>query len=160
MKDFNIKDLLETMKKNDISEVVIKEGNKAYEFRRGGFASGSNQAQVVAPLVAAPAMAAAVAPTSMGGASSTDSAPVQPSCKYHEVTSPLVGTFYGSPKPGAPAMIEVGQKVTKGQKLCLVEAMKNFNEIESDVNGVVREVLCKDGELVEFGKVLFRIELN
>ena len=76
----------------------------------------------------------------------------------YEVKSPLVGTYYASSKPGAPAFVEVGVKVTKGQKLCIVEAMKNFNEIESEVNGIVREVLLKDGDLVEYGKVLFRIE--
>ena len=79
---------------------------------------------------------------------------------YHEIKSPLVGTFYASAKPDAPAIVEVGSKVTKGMTLCIVEAMKNFNEIESDVDGVVREVCVKNGDIIEYGKVLFKIETN
>ncbi|HBD93056.1 MAG: acetyl-CoA carboxylase, biotin carboxyl carrier protein [Spirochaetes bacterium GWF1_31_7] len=159
MKDINITELLESMKKNDISEVIIKEGNKAYEFRRGGF---KNPAPVATSAVAAPV--AGLAPvissspvSASAPAASTDASPVAAN-NYYEVKSPLVGSFYSSPKPGSPAFVEVGQKVTKGQKLCLVEAMKNFNEIDSEVDGVIKEILCKDGDLVEFGKVIFKIE--
>lgn len=160
MKNINITELLESMKKNEISEVIIKEGSSMYEFRRGGFKNPAPAAAVVsAPAVVHAAVNAPVsAPASAGAAS--ESVPAAASSSYHEVTSPLVGTYYSSPKPGAPAFVEAGQKVTKGQKLCLVEAMKNFNEIDSDVDGVVKEILCKDGDLVEFGKVIFRIEKN
>ena len=77
-----------------------------------------------------------------------------------EIKSPLVGTFYASPKPDSPAFVDVGVRVTKGQTLCIVEAMKNFNEIESEVDGIVREILVKPGDLVEFGKILFKIEVQ
>jgi acetyl-CoA carboxylase biotin carboxyl carrier protein len=75
-----------------------------------------------------------------------------------EVQSPMVGTFYRSPAPEAPAYVEVGARVTKGQTLCILEAMKLMNELESEFNGIVREVCVENAEPVEYGQVLFRIE--
>ena len=72
--------------------------------------------------------------------------------------APLVGTFYLSPKPGEPSFINIGDKVTKGQTLCIIEAMKIFNEIESDYDGTVSEILLEDGSPVEFDQVLFSIK--
>jgi acetyl-CoA carboxylase biotin carboxyl carrier protein len=75
-----------------------------------------------------------------------------------EVTSPMVGTFYRSPNPDAPAYVEVGSRILKGQTLCILEAMKLMNELESEVQGIVREVCVENSEPVEYGQVLFRIE--
>jgi acetyl-CoA carboxylase biotin carboxyl carrier protein len=75
-----------------------------------------------------------------------------------EVKSPMVGTFYRAPSPEAPSYAEVGSKVTKGQTLCILEAMKLMNELESEVQGIVREVCVGNAEPVEYGQVLFRIE--
>lgn len=75
-----------------------------------------------------------------------------------EVTSPMVGTFYRAPSPEAPAYVEVGSRVVKGQTLCILEAMKLMNELESEVAGVVREICVENAEPVEYGQVLFRIE--
>ena len=116
----------------------------------------SAPAAVAAPAAVSPAPVVTAEPAAEKSAAAPASTAT--SSNLYEVKSPLVGTFYASSKPGAPAFVEVGVKVTKGQKLCIVEAMKNFNEIECEVNGVVREVLLKDGDLVEYGKVLFRIE--
>lgn len=77
-----------------------------------------------------------------------------------EVKSPMVGTFYGAPEPGAKPYVAVGDRVQKGQTLCIIEAMKIMNEIESEFAGVVKEVLAQDAQPVEFGQVLFRIEPN
>jgi acetyl-CoA carboxylase biotin carboxyl carrier protein len=77
-----------------------------------------------------------------------------------EVKSPMVGTFYRAPAPEAPPYVEVGSRVTKGQTLCILEAMKLMNELESDVEGVVRQVLVENAEPVEYGQVLFRIDPN
>ena len=77
-----------------------------------------------------------------------------------EVKSPMVGTFYGSPEPGAPAYVSTGSRVAKGQVLCIIEAMKIMNEIESEFSGVVREVLAQDAHPVEYGQVLFRVDPN
>ena len=77
-----------------------------------------------------------------------------------EVKSPMVGTFYSSPEPGAKAYVSVGDRVQKGQILCIIEAMKIMNEIESEYSGVVREVLVQNAQPVEYGQVLFRVDPN
>jgi len=77
-----------------------------------------------------------------------------------EVKSPMVGTFYSAPEPGAKPYVSVGDRVTKGKTLCIIEAMKIMNEIESEVSGVVKEVLAQDAQPVEYGQVLFRIDPN
>ena len=80
--------------------------------------------------------------------------------KLLEVKSPMVGTFYGSPEPGASPYVTVGSRVAKGQVLCIIEAMKIMNEIESEFAGIVREVLASDAHPVEYGQVLFRVDPN
>lgn len=77
----------------------------------------------------------------------------------HTIISPLVGTFYRAPAPDAPPFVEVGSRVEKGQVLCIVEAMKIMNEIESDVSGIVRKILVENGQPVEYGEPLFLIEV-
>jgi acetyl-CoA carboxylase biotin carboxyl carrier protein len=85
---------------------------------------------------------------------------VEPKAKWLEVKSPMVGTFYKSPEPGAPAYVTAGARVSKGQIVCIIEAMKIMNEIESEFSGVVREVLVEDAHPIEYGQVLFRIDPN
>lgn len=163
MKDLDFVKIFDSMKQNEISEVIIKEGGKQYEIRRGGFknmpAPAAVQQTIPAAVQQTPIQATVVdqsqdstAQKSQNTTSSTAKS------NYYEVKSPLVGTFYSSPNPDAPLFVEVGDKVTKGSTLCIVEAMKNFNEIECDVNGIVREVCANNSDLVEFGQVLFRIE--
>ena len=77
-----------------------------------------------------------------------------------EVKSPMVGTFYGAPEPGAKAYVSAGDRVQKGKTLCIIEAMKIMNEIESEFTGVVKEILVQDAQPVEYGQVLFRIDPN
>lgn len=79
--------------------------------------------------------------------------------KYHVIKSPLVGTFYRAPSPGAPPFVEEGDMVSKGQVLCIIEALKVMNEIESDVNGKVAKILVENGQPVEYGQELFYIEV-
>ncbi|GAB6065890.1 acetyl-CoA carboxylase biotin carboxyl carrier protein [Aquifex pyrophilus] len=80
--------------------------------------------------------------------------------RYHVIKSPLVGTFYRSPAPGAPPFVEVGDIVSPGQVLCIIEALKVMNEIESDVRGRVEKILVENGETVEYGQPLFLIDTN
>jgi acetyl-CoA carboxylase biotin carboxyl carrier protein len=87
-------------------------------------------------------------------------APEPPKSTALDVKSPMVGTFYKSPEPGAKAYVSVGDRVSKGQILCIIEAMKIMNEIESEYAGVVREVLADDAQPVEYGQVLFKIDPN
>jgi acetyl-CoA carboxylase biotin carboxyl carrier protein len=86
--------------------------------------------------------------------------PEPPKSTALEVKSPMVGTYYKSPEPGAKAYVAVGDRVSKGQILCIIEAMKIMNEIESEYSGVVREVLVDDAQPVEYGQVLFKIDPN
>jgi acetyl-CoA carboxylase biotin carboxyl carrier protein len=91
----------------------------------------------------------------------TPAAPAEmPKPKLLEVKSPMVGTFYRSPEPGAPPYVTEGSRIEKGQILCIIEAMKIMNEIESEYSGVVREIPASDAQPVEYGQVLFRIDPN
>ncbi|HEX2076560.1 MAG TPA: acetyl-CoA carboxylase biotin carboxyl carrier protein, partial [Longimicrobium sp.] len=101
----------------------------------------------------APAPAAAPAPA-VGGEAAATPAP----SNLVEVKSPMVGTFYRSPAPEAPPYVEVGSRVARGQTLCILEAMKLMNELPAELAGTVREVCVENGEPVEYGQVLFRIE--
>lgn len=84
----------------------------------------------------------------------------EPHKKLYEIKSPLVGTFYRSPKPGAPPFVNLNDKITKGQTLCIVEAMKVMNEIKAEIEGIIREICVKDGEPVDFGRTLFKVEIS
>lgn len=116
---------------------------------------GGGGAAPVAPAVwhAAPA-AAPAAP-----AAPSEEAP-RPASALKEIRSPMVGTFYAAPEPGAEPYVKVGSRVTAGQTVCIIEAMKIMNEIEAEVSGVVREVCVEDAQPVEFGHVLFRVDPN
>jgi len=107
-----------------------------------------------APQREAPSAAPPVA-ASPGGAA--EAVPVAAS-NLVEIKSPMVGTFYRSPAPEAPSYVEVGTRVTKGQTLCILEAMKLMNELEAEVSGTIKEILAENSEPVEYGQVLFRIE--
>ena len=123
----------------------------------------------VAPSMAMPAM---VAPPPMPRATPSEGMPMIPEgsagggagdaakSKLLEVKSPMVGTYYSAPEPGAKQYVAVGASVSKGQVLCIIEAMKIMNEIESEYAGAVREVLVENGQPVEYGQVLFRIDPN
>ncbi|MFM8152892.1 MAG: acetyl-CoA carboxylase biotin carboxyl carrier protein, partial [Polynucleobacter victoriensis] len=111
----------------------------------------AQQIYAPAPAAAPAAPAPAAAPTAPAEAA----APAAPT--GHAVKSPMVGTFYRSPTPGADAFVKIGDTVKEGQTLCIIEAMKLLNEIESDKSGVVKEILCENGQGVEFGQALFII---
>ncbi|WP_280541365.1 acetyl-CoA carboxylase biotin carboxyl carrier protein [Chromohalobacter sp. 11-W] len=141
-----VKKLIELLEESNISEIEIQEGEESVRISRhtGGF-SAPPAAQAPAP-----AVAPASAPTapSEAAAPAAEAAPAQPS--GHPVTSPMVGTFYRSPAPGAKAFVEVGQSVKKGETVCIVEAMKMMNQIEADQDGVIEAIMVEDGEPVEF----------
>ena len=106
-------------------------------------------------------MAMGAAPAAAPAAPAAGAAPpAPPEPTGHTLKSPMVGTFYRAPSPGAPNFVEVGQSVTKGQTLCIIEAMKLLNEIESDVAGKVKAILVENGQPVEYGEPLFAIRLD
>ena len=118
--------------------------------RTGSGAPQAAPAHAPAPLTAAPVVAPASAAPAAAPAAST----------LKDVKSPMVGTFYKSPEPGAEAYVKVGSRIAVGQTVCIIEAMKIMNEIEAEVAGVVKEVLVDDTQPVEFGTVLFRVDPN
>jgi acetyl-CoA carboxylase biotin carboxyl carrier protein len=111
-------------------------------------------APLPASLPAAPTSAADQARLEAGARSAA------PAAHLKEIRSPMVGTFYKAPEPGAEAYIKVGNRVTAGQTVCIIEAMKIMNEIEAELTGVVREISVEDSQPVEFGQVLFRVDPN
>jgi acetyl-CoA carboxylase biotin carboxyl carrier protein len=112
-----------------------------------------------APHVPVSAMAGAAAPVPMPAEAEPREAP-RPVVVLKEIKSPMVGTYYKAPEPGAEPYVKVGSRVTSGQTVCIIEAMKIMNEIEAEITGVVREVCVEDAQPVEFGQVLFRVDPN
>jgi len=147
-----IKKLIELLEESNIEELEIKEGEESVRISRG-----SSGAQLVAaPMMpaAAPAPVAAPAPAPAAPAAPGTSEPEPAKISGHAVASPMVGTFYRSPSPGASSFVEVGQSVKAGDVICIVEAMKMLNQIEADKSGVVEAILVEDGEPVEFDQPL------
>ena len=148
-----VKKLIELLEESGIAEIEISEGEESVRISRyppGGPAAAAPVVHYAAPppvQMAAPAVAAA-APVAPPPAPRTD----------HTVTAPMVGTFYSSATPGAKSFVEIGSEVNVGDTLCIIEAMKMMNQIESDKTGRVTAILVKNGEPVEFGQPLFIIE--
>jgi acetyl-CoA carboxylase biotin carboxyl carrier protein len=147
-----IKKLIELLEESGLAELEISEGEESVRIAR--FTPGA-QAAPQAFQISMPAAAPGAAPPSHPPAAA---APAPAARDENLVTAPMVGTFYGSPSPGAKAFVEVGQEVQVGQVLCIIEAMKMMNQIESERAGKVVAVLAKNGEPVEFGQPLFAIE--
>ncbi len=121
---------------------------------------GAPAAYPTLPMMApAPMMAPPPAAAPPAGGAAPPAAPAA-SATLRDIKSPMVGTFYKAPEPGAEAYVKVGGRVTVGQTVCIIEAMKIMNEIEAEVSGVIREILVEDPQPVEFGQVLFRVDPN
>jgi len=144
-----VKKLIELLEESNINEIEIKEGEESVRISRGATAPLMQAAPMMAAPVAAPA-APAAAPVA-----STEAAPAAPA--GHTVNSPMVGTFYRSPSPSAPAFVEVGKSVKAGEVICIVEAMKMMNQIEADKSGVIEAILVEDGQPVEYDQPLIII---
>jgi acetyl-CoA carboxylase biotin carboxyl carrier protein len=146
-----IKKLIELLEESGLAEIEISEGEESVRIARfsQGPASAPQPMQIAVPS-AGPAA---------GPAPAAAQAAMAPAARDENlVTAPMVGTFYASPAPGAKSFVEVGQEVRVGQVLCIIEAMKMMNQIESERAGKVVAVLAKNGEPVEFGQPLFAIE--
>ena len=148
-----VKKLIELLEESGISELEISEGEESVRISRHPRA-GMQVAPQAAPLVYA-APAAPAAPPATAATSAGERAPRN---DEHTVTSPMVGTYYSSASPGAKPFVEIGSEIKVGQILCIIEAMKMMNQIESDKEGRVTAMLAKNGEPVEFGQPLFIIE--
>jgi acetyl-CoA carboxylase biotin carboxyl carrier protein len=149
-----VKKLIELLEESGIAEIEIKEGEEAVRISR--MPTGPMLAHMAAPMpmMAAPALAAPVASPATAGA---PAAPVRRP-NEHVVTAPMVGTFYAAASPGSKPFAEIGTEVKEGQVLCIIEAMKMMNQIESDKAGKVTAIMATNGDPVEFGQPLFVIE--
>jgi len=149
-----LKKLIDLVQESGIGEIEITEGEEKVRISR----------QLAAPVMMSPQMQPMMAMPQASGGPSGGTPPAAgapapaPEPKGHAVKSPMVGTFYRAPSPGAPSFVEVGQSVTKGQTLCIIEAMKLLNEIESDFAGTIKAILVENGQPVEYGQPLFLIE--
>lgn len=144
-----IKAVLELLEDTDVSELEYEEGEFRLAIRRGPQAAAVAAPAMTQMMAPAPAATAAVATVASGGAGFGGGTAVE---------SPFVGTFYRAPAPDAAPFTDVGQRVSKGQTLCIVEAMKLMNEIEAEVSGTLRQILVENAQPVEFGQALFVID--
>lgn len=139
-----LKKLIDLVQESGIAELEVTEGEEKVRIVKYSFAPAAHAAPML------PAIAASIAePVS---APAVDALPAG-----HVVKSPMVGTFYRAASPGAKPLVEVGQKVSNGERLCIIEAMKLMNEIESDAEGVIKSILVENGQPVEYGQPLFVI---
>ena len=150
-----LKSLIDLVKESGIAELEITEGEEKVRICRQAPGGGP---VIMAPGVQPMSYAAPAAPMPGAPAAAPAAPAPAPEPKGHQLKSPMVGTFYRAPSPGAPPFVEVGQSVTKGQTLCIIEAMKLLNEIESDASGTVKAILVENGQPVEYGQPLFTIE--
>lgn len=140
-----IREILELLKDSDVSEFELGRGDTVLKLRRG---PANAPVLLPPPAPAAPARAAEEPPAAA-------SVPTKPT--YKEILSPIVGTFYRSPAPDAAPFVEVGTRVVKGQVLCIVEAMKIMNQIESDTTGTISAIIVENAQPVAYGQALFHI---
>jgi acetyl-CoA carboxylase biotin carboxyl carrier protein len=143
-----IKKLIELLDESGVAEIEIKEGEESVRISRQqhAFSTAPTQQMISAPAAPAPAAPAAA------------EEPAEAEISGHKINSPMVGTFYRAASPGATAFTEVGQMVSEGDTLCIIEAMKILNQIEADKSGKVKAILVENGQPVEFGQPLFIIE--
>jgi len=146
-----LRQMVELMEKHDLSEISLRKGDEHWRLRRGSLA--------VPTLAAAPALAlpASPPPGSKSAPSAPEATPEPVADNLIEIKSPTVGTFYASPSPEDPAFVTVGSKVTPSTVVCLIEAMKVFNQIAAETSGTIAAILVKSGDAVEFGQPLFKV---
>jgi acetyl-CoA carboxylase biotin carboxyl carrier protein len=142
-----LKKLIDLVEESGITELEVTEGEEKVRIVKSGRAIGETT-------IAVPAVAAAPAPATTAVAAAPAAVAAAPEHAGEVVKSPMVGTFYRSASPGTKAFVEVGDTVKKGQPVCIIEAMKLMNEIESDADGVVKAILVENGQPVEYGEPL------
>jgi acetyl-CoA carboxylase biotin carboxyl carrier protein len=160
MKTTEIRDLIDFISKSGLNEVNVETKELKLHVKREPDQKVFKSTPVVAP-VAAPAVAAATPAAPAPVAAAAPKAAAEPAAsgkKTVDIKSPMIGTFYRTPNPDSPPFVSVGDKVSKGQTVCIIEAMKLFNEIESEVSGTVVKVMVENSSPVEYDQVLFVVE--
>ena len=144
-----VKKLIELLEESGIAEIEINEGEESVRISRYSTTAPAAPIQQFAPAPAAPAPVAAA---------ETESASETPAISGHTVNAPMVGTFYTASAPGSPDFVKVGDSVSEGDTVCIIEAMKILNQIEADISGTVKAILVENAQPVEFGQPLIVIE--
>jgi acetyl-CoA carboxylase biotin carboxyl carrier protein len=146
-----LKELIELMEKHDLTDVHLRHGAEQWRLRRGPQVVAAAPTAFAAPAAPAPVAAVPATPAPVAAA---------PASHLVEIKSPIVGTFYVSPTPEDPAFVAAGSRVSADTVVCIVEAMKVMNQITADVSGTIEEILVGNGDPVESGQVLFRVNPN
>ncbi len=152
-----IKKLIELIEETGVAEIEIHEGEESVRISRNGTGNTFYNPMPMMQAPAAISMPAQQAPQAQTNAQATPP-PVTVNSNNHTIKSPMVGTMYLSSSPGSKPFVEIGKSVKAGDTLCIIEAMKMFNEIEADKTGIVSTILVENGQPVEFGQPLFTIE--
>ncbi len=157
-----IKELVEFLIEKDIAEFELERGDVKVRIRRGNDGASADTRFIPVAAAPAPAVSYQAAPPAAAPASAAPAVPAAAPKEaveegLHEIKSPIVGTFYEAPSPGAPPFVKAGDEVTVGQVLCIIEAMKLMNEIEADVSGEIVKRLVANGQPVEYGQGLFLV---
>ena len=153
-----LRELLSAIAQTDITELTLKSDSFELKVKKGSVARSSELAPVVQS--AATSMSQPVAVTPVVAPSPTTEPTTSPNAereKWLEITSPMVGTFYRAPAPEEPPFVDVGERIAKGDTVCIIEAMKLMNDIEAEVTGEIMEIVVENGEPVEYGQVLMRV---
>ncbi len=161
MNQKELKELIEFLKEQDIAEFELERGDVKVRIKRSIAPAPAAETRFIAMPTVSPVVSEGTAPSATAAPASTPASPTAgaapPQEALHSVRSPIVGTFYEAPSPGAPPFAKVGDIVEVGQVLCIVEAMKLMNEIESDVAGEIMKKLVSNGQPIEYGQELFAI---
>ncbi|OUW82451.1 MAG: acetyl-CoA carboxylase, biotin carboxyl carrier protein [Gammaproteobacteria bacterium TMED222] len=147
-----VKKLIEMLENSSLNEIVIKEGEESVKLVKSAGNIQTPQMIAASPQVLAPAI------EEKEPEEKTKEEPEDKIISGKSINSPMVGTFYSSPNPGADTFVKVGDKVSEGDVLCIIEAMKMMNEVKSDYSGIIKEILISDADPVEYGEALFIIE--
>jgi len=171
MKDIELLEkLLELLNTTSAGAIEVKKSLWSTTIKVSKDSLPSHSGPVTYQVAAAPSAAQAshpltpdtrpLTPAAAEGGESREAAPVAAAPLYHEIKSPMVGTFYAQPEPGAEPYVRVGARVTPTTTVCIIEAMKIMNNIDAEVSGVIKEICVSDAQPVEFGQVLFRVDTN
>ncbi len=154
-----VKKLVDMLNDSSVDSIEIS-SDKGMKIRISKTAQQRGTVQIAAPMAMPAALHAPLGSGAMQSEAVDGPRAEAPKAKFLEVKSPMVGTYYGAPEPGAKAYLAVGDRISKGQILCIIEAMKIMNEIESEFDGVIKEILAQNAHPVEYGQVLFRVDPN
>ncbi|WP_428937920.1 acetyl-CoA carboxylase biotin carboxyl carrier protein [Fontivita pretiosa] len=154
-----LEQIVKLMSANDLNRIELRDGKRRIVLRRGGPLSAGAAAGMFpqSPYVAPPAAHSTLPPPAAGAAAGSTSPPVDETAGLIPIKSPMVGTFYAAPSPDAKPFVEVGSVVDEDTDVCIIEAMKVFNNIKAECRGTIARILVTNGQTVEFGQVLFLV---